>query len=211
MEEVLEVYQQPYDAQRPQVCMDEMPKQLLRDKYPPTLPHPGHPATQDYQSEAQATCNLFMFFEPVTGQRQVLTTARRTAVDWAQALKTLADVYYPHAERIILVLDNLNTHRFASLYKAFPPAEAQRLRQRFELHYTPRHGSWLNMAEIELSALERQCLARRLPTAAALDTEVQAWVTERNAAQVAVDWRFTTADARIKLKHLYPNYPAIHA
>lgn len=204
MEEVLDVYKRPYDPKRPQVCMDEMPKQLLAEKYDPLPSQPGCTFKQDYEYERKGTANLFMLFEPLAGKRYIQTSAHRTAVDWAHVMKFLSDELYPEAELIVLVMDNLNTHKLASFYETFEPQEAHRLSRRFEIHYTPKHGSWLNMAEIELSALTRQCLNRRIPDQETLDTEVQAWTSERNDMVVKVDWRFTTADARIKLKHLYP-------
>ncbi len=204
MEDVLDVYQRPYDPKRPQVCMDETSKQLLAEVRPPIQAKPGQPERYDYEYAREGVANLFMFVEPLAGKRHVRVTDRRTRVDWAEAMRDLADVYYPETEVIVVVLDNLNTHSSASFYEAFEPDEAHRLAQRFEFHYTPKHGSWLNMAEIELSALGRQCLARRIPDQAHLTTEVNAWEEERNASVVKVLWRFTTADARIKLAHLYP-------
>lgn len=198
------MYKRPYDPKRPQICMDELPKQLLAETNEPLPLQLGQVAKQDYEYARQGSANLFMLFEPLGGKRFIETTARRTAVDWAHAMQVLSDVHYPQAEVSVLVLDNLNTHTRAAFYQAFEAAEAQRLSRRFELHYTPKHGSWLNMAEIELSALVRQCLKRRIPDQETLEAEAQAWVNERNANVVKVDWRFTTADARIKLKHLYP-------
>jgi hypothetical protein len=204
MEDVLDVYVRPYDPRFPQVCLDELSTQLLVDSRSPLPVAPGRPAREDYEYVRHGTANCFMLSEPLRGWRDVLVTERRTKVDWAECIRLLVDVYYPAAERIVLVQDNLNTHSPASLYEAFPPAEAKRLADRLELHPTPKHGSWLNMAEIELSVLARQCLDRRLADRATLATEVAAWVSARNAAGAAVDWRFTAADARIKLKHLYP-------
>ena len=204
MEDVLEVYTQPYDPKRPQICMDETSKQLLSDVQEPLPMKPGHPERYDYEYEREGVANLFMFVEPLMGKRHVKVTDRRTKIDWAQAMRELSDVYYPDAEVIVVVLDNLNTHSPTSFYEAFEPEEARRLVNRFEFHYTPKHGSWLNMAEIELSALARQCLAGRIPDKVSLVTEVSAWEDERNASVVKVHWRFTTADARIKLAHLYP-------
>lgn len=204
MEDVLDVYKRPYDRKRPQICMDEMPKQLLTDKYEPLPMQTGKIAKQDYEYERQGVSNVFMLFEPLAGRRFIQTNPHRKSVDWAHVMQELSDVHYPDAEMIVLVMDNLNTHKLASFYEAFEPEEAHRLSQRFEIHYTPKHGSWLNMAEIELSALARQCLHRRIPDQQTLDVEAQAWVKERNKKVVKVDWRFTTADARIKLKHLYP-------
>ncbi len=205
MEDVLDVYTRPYDPRFPQVCLDELSTQLLADSRPPLPAAPGHPAREDYEYVRHGTANCFMLYEPLRGWREVVVTERRTRVDWAHCIRALVDAHYPAAERIVLVQDNLNTHGPASLYQAFPPAEAKRLADRLEIHPTPKHGSWLNMAEIELGVLDRQCLARRLPHREAVAQEVAAWVAERNAAGVAVDWRFTTADARIRLKRLYPS------
>jgi hypothetical protein len=204
MEDVLEVYTRPYDPKRPQVCVDETSKQLLDDVREPLPLKPGHPQRYDTEYEREGVANLFMFVEPLAGKRKVKVTERRTKKDWAQAMRELADEEYPEAEVIVVVMDNLNTHSPASFYEAFEPEEARRLVQRFEFHYTPKHGSWLNMAEIELSALGRQCLNRRVADQATLTAEVKAWQDERNASVVKVHWRFTTADARIKLAHLYP-------
>ena len=205
MEDVLDVYTRPYDPGHPQVCLDETSKQLVADTREPLPAAPGQPERVDYEYERKGTANLFMGFEPLTGQRQVKVTERRTAVDFAHVIQELVDVQYPQAEKIVLVLDNLNTHTPASLYEAFAPAEARRLMERLEIHHTPKHGSWLNMAEIELSVLARQCLDRRIPDPTTLAQEVAAWERQRNAAQCRVDWRFTTPDARIKLKRLYPS------
>ena len=204
MEDVLNTYVQAVNPQRPLVCMDEASKQLLADTQDPLPMQPGQPERFDYEYEREGVANLFMFFAPLQGKRHIKVTDRRTRQDWAQAMRELSDVHYPEAEKIVLVLDNLNTHSPASFYEAFEPEEAWRLTNRFEFHYTPKHGSWLNMAEIELSALARQCLNRRLADQATLTQEVAAWTEERNAQVVKVQWRFTTADARIKLKHLYP-------
>jgi DDE superfamily endonuclease len=202
---VLEVYTRPYDPRRPLICMDEIAKQLLRDARAPAPPAPGHAARVDDEYERGGVVNCLLFCEPLQGQRWVDVTERRTKRDWAQQIRELVDVRYPDAEQIVLVLDNLNTHTPAALYEAFAPAEAKRLTDKLELHYTPKHGSWLNSAEIELSVLSRQCLDRRVPDAATLAREVAAWQDRRNAAATPVDWRFTTDDARIKLKHLYPS------
>jgi hypothetical protein len=204
MEEVLDVYARPYDAARPLICMDETNKQLLDDTREPLPMIPGQPARIDHEYQRQGVANLFMFFEPLAGQRHLRVTDRRTRLDWAEVMRELADVCYPDAETIIVVLDNLNTHSAASFYEAFPPQEAHRLANRFEFHYTPKHGSWLNMAEIELSVLGRQCLDRRIPDQQTLATQVANWEAERNRKRIKVDWQFTTPDARIKLKHLYP-------
>lgn len=204
MEDVLDVYARPYDATRPVVTVDEGGKQLLGDVREPLPVRPASPAKQDYEYQRGGMANLFMAFEPLTGRRQVAVTERKTAVDFARFLQRLADEWYPQAERIVLVCDNLNTHTPASLYEAFPPAEARRLAERFEWHHTPQHGSWLNVAEMELSVVARQCLDRRIPDLETLRREVAAWQQRRNAAVVKVDWQFTTADARVKLKKLYP-------
>lgn len=205
MEDVLEVYTRPYDPRRPQVCLDETSKQLVAETRTPLPAAPGQPERVDYEYERQGTANLFMVFEPLAGQRRVKVTERRTAVDFAHLIQELVDEQYPQAEKIVLVMDNLNTHTLASLYEAFPPAEARRLMERLELHYTPKHGSWLNMAETELSVLATQCLDRRIPNPRTLTQEVAAWERQRNTAKCRVDWRFTTQDARIKLKRLYPS------
>jgi hypothetical protein len=206
MEDILSVYTRPYDP-RPLVCLDEMPEQLLADRRLPLPMEPGRPERVDYEYERRGTANLFLCCEPLAGRRWAAVTDRRTALDWARQIKELVDVRYPEAERIVLVMDNLNTHTPAALYGAFEPAEAKRLADKLELHYTPKHGSWLNIAEIELSVLSRQCLHRRIADKATLAAEVTAWQDRRNAAGAAVDWQFTAEDARIKLKRLYP---AIH-
>lgn len=205
MEQVLDLYQEPYDARFPLVCMDEKSKQLIGDTRVPLPPRPGTVAREDYEYARQDTCNLFIAFEPLQSWRHLAVTDHRTAVDWAHFMQQLSDVYYPQAEHIRIVMDNLNTHRAGSFYEAFEPAEAHRLALRFEFHYTPKHGSWLNMAEIEFSALEHMCLDQRLATQAALESEVGAWEQERNTTAGTVDWRFTTDDARFKLKSLYPS------
>jgi DDE superfamily endonuclease len=204
MEDVLAVYTRLYDPRRPQVCLDETSRQLLGEVTLPLPVEPGRPARQDHEYERRGVCNVFLVCEPLRGWRQVTVSDRRTRIDWAHCVKDLLDVCYPDAERVVLVQDNLNTHTPASLYEAFEPAEAKRLADRLELHYTPKHGSWLNMAEIELAVLAEQCLDRRLADRATLEREVAAWQAARNAAGRGVDWRFTTEDARIKLKHLYP-------
>jgi hypothetical protein len=205
MEDVLDVYTRPYDPRRPQICMDEVCKQLLREVRTPLPAAPGHAARSDCEYERGGVVNVFLFCEPLGARRWTAVTAQRTKVDWAHQIKDLVDVRYPEAERIVLVLDNLNTHSPASLYEAFPPAEAKRLADKLEIHYTPKHGSWLNIAEIELSVLARQCLDRRLPDGATLQEEVRAWQEHRDRTATTVDWRFTTEDARIKLKRLYPS------
>jgi hypothetical protein len=204
MEDVLEVYTQPYDPAYPQVCMDELSKQLVGETRVPLPPAPGLVARIDYEYERLGVANLFIFFEPLAGWRHLEVTAHRTKQDWAYAIRALVEVYYPDALKIRLVLDNLNTHVGGALYEAFPPAEARRLLDRLEFHYTPKHGSWLNMAESELSILSRQCLDRRIADPITLAREVAAWEARRNNAQATMDWRFTTADARITLAHLYP-------
>lgn len=200
MEDVLDVYT------RPVVCFDEVSRQLLRDVREPLPPTLGQVQRIDYEYERAGTVNLFLACEPLTGQRWVTVTERRTKVDFAQQLKHLVDEQYPQVDQIVLVLDNLNTHTPAALYEAFPPHEARRLTEKLEWHYTPKHGSWLNIAEIELSVLSRQCLHRRVPDRATMELEVAAWQARRNAAVSAIDWRFTTEDARIKLKRLYPSF-----
>jgi hypothetical protein len=204
MEDVLAVYTRPYDPRRPQVCLDETSRQLLGEVTPSLPPAPGQPAREDYEYQRHGVCNVFLVCEPLRGWRHVTVSARRTRIDWAHCVKDLLDVCYPDAEQVVLVQDNLNTHTPASLYAAFEPAEAKRLADRLELHSTPKHGSWLNMAEIELSVLSEQCLDRRLADRATLEREVAAWQATRNGAGRGVDWRFTTEDARIKLEKLYP-------
>jgi transposase len=204
-EDVLEVYTRPYDPQRPQVCIDETSKQLVAETRRPIPAAPGQPARVDYEDERQGTANLFMVCEPLAGQRRVKVTERRTSVDFAQLVREVLDEQYPEVEKLVLVMDNLITHKPASLYEAFEPAEARRLWERLEIHYTPKHGSWLNMAETEFSVLASQCLNRRIPDQSLLRREVAAWEQQRNAAECRVDWRFTTEDARIKLKRLYPS------
>jgi len=207
MEDVLEVYHRPYDPKRPLVAVDEASKQLVGEVVQPLPPEPGQPERFDYEYVRNGTANLFMVSEPLVGWRHVAVTARRTAKDYAEVLRWLAEDVYPDAEVIVLVQDNLNTHPLASLYEAFPPEQARRLAERFEVHYTPKHGSWLNVAEIELSVLARQCLDRRIASAEELQREVGAWEAERNERAVEVRWRFTTAEARIKLHRLYPSFP----
>jgi hypothetical protein len=205
MEDVLEVYHCPYDPQRPLVCFDEGTKQQVKETRLPLPAQPGQLAKYDYEYERNGTSNLFMFFAPLEAWRHIKVTDRRTMIDWAQCMRDLVDVHFPDADRIVVVMDNLNTHKLASLYEAFPPAEARRIAEKLEIHYTPKHGSWLNMAEIELSVLSRQCLNRRMPDQPTLQHEISAWETQRNDAASTVNWRFTTADARIKLKRLYPS------
>jgi hypothetical protein len=204
MENTLEVYKRRRNAKRPLVCLDETSKQLIAETRQPLPMLPGQPARFDYEYKRNGTANAFMLFAPLEGWRQVKITERRTAIDYAHVLKDLSDVHFPHAEKIVLVQDNLNTHVQASLYEAFEPAEARRLVERFEWHSTPKHGSWLNMAESELGVLSRQCLDRRIPDRATLQREVAAWVRRRNTYNVKADWHFTTDQARVKLKRLYP-------
>ena len=205
MEDVLDLYHEPYDPQCPTVCFDETSKQLVAETRPPRPAAPGRIAQYDYEYERNGVRNLFLFFEPLAGWRHIEVTERRTKLDWAHCMKELVDELYPNAERIRVVMDNLNTHNPAALYEAFKPQEARRLLNKLELHYTPKHGSWLNMAEIEFSALFRQCLDRRIPDAETLASEVAAWETDRNTKQTSANWRFTTDDARIKLSRLYPS------
>jgi hypothetical protein len=207
MEDVLDVYTRPLDPARPVVCLDETSRQLLAEARAPLPPAPGRPARHDPEYVRGGVVNLFLVCEPLQGWRQVRVSGQRTRLDWAHCVRELVDVHYPEAEAVVLVLDQLNTHSPASLYEAFPPEEAKRLAARLEIHCTPKHGSWLNMAEIELSALQRQCLDRRLGDRAAVEREVAAWVETRNGTAATIDWRFTTEDARIKLKRLYP---AVH-
>ena len=205
MEDVLDLYHEPYDPQCPTVCFDETSKQLVAETRPPRPAVPGRIAQYDYEYERNGVRNLFLFFEPLAGWRHIEVTERRTKLDWAHCMKELVDEFYPNAERIRVVMDNLNTHNPAALYEAFKPQEARRLLNKLEFHYTPKHGSWLNMAEIEFSALFRQCLDRRIPDAETLASEVAAWETDRNTRQTTANWRFTTDDARIKLSRLYPS------
>ena len=205
MEDVLEVYSRPYDPARPVICMDEKPYQLLGEVREPIPAEPGKVEKVDSEYKREGTCSIFIFTEPLAGWRYAEAFKRRTKVDWAQRVKWVLDNRYPDAEKVVLVMDNLNTHVISSLYEAFPPEEAFRLAQRLEIHYTPKHGSWLDIAEIELSALAAQCLGnRRIPSIELLNKELSAWETRRNADQKGVDWHFTTADARSKLKRLYP-------
>jgi len=204
MEDILEVYQRPYDPQRTLVCLDETSKQLIAETRVPIATKPGQPGRHDYEYRRNGTANLFMMFAPLEGWRHVKVTDRHTAVDYAQVLKELSDTHFPGSAKIVLVQDNLNTHKPASLYEAFPPAEARRLVERFEWHYTPKHGSWLDMAESELGVLSSQCLDRRIPDQQVLKEEVKAREADRNRKHAKADWQFTTADARVKLKRLYP-------
>jgi hypothetical protein len=206
MEDVLEVYKRPYDPKRPLICLDEMPKQLLTDTRA-TLPmQAGKAERLDYEYKRGGVADLFMLFEPLAGKRHIQITDQRRRIEWAEVMRIVADELYPEAEKIVVVLDNLNTHVLAAFYLAYEPSEARRLVERFELHYTPKHGSWLNMAEIELSAVVRQCLDRHIPDKDMLIREVQAWEDQRNSEVIKVHWQFTTADARVKLKSLYPKF-----
>ena len=208
MEDILEVYTRPYDERRPQVCMDEGSKQLVTDLREALPMQPGHPERIDYEYDPNGYCNLFVACEPLAGKRFLQVRERRTTRDWALFVRELIDVQYPKADKIVLVMDNLNTHSPASFYEVFEPAEAWRLSQKLEIHYTPLHGSWLNMAEIELSVLGRQALSGRLATMQQVQARVAAWQKRRDQQQAAIHWRFTTADARIKLKRLYPSNEA---
>lgn len=205
MEEVLDVYHRPHDPACPLVCLDETSKQLIKETRVPIPASPGRPARTDYEYERNGTANIFMLFAPLEGWRHVEVTDRHAAVDYARLLKDVSDRWFPDAQKIALVQDNLSTHKPGSLYEAFPPAEARRLVERFEWHYTPKHGSWLNMAETELSVVASQCLDRRIATKQRLIDEIAAWETERNKHHAKADWQFTTTDARVKLKRLYPS------
>lgn len=206
MEDVLEVYKRPYDPKRPVVCVDEMPKQLLMDTRDPLPMRNGEPERFDYEYKRGGVADLFMLCEPLAGKRHIEITDQRRRIEWAQVMRIVSDELYPDAEKIVVVLDNLNTHVLAAFYLAFEPQEARRLVERFELHYTPKHGSWLNMAEIELSALTRQCLDRRIPDKDTLIQQVKAWKDQRNSEVIKVHWQFSTADARTRLKSLYPKF-----
>lgn len=204
MEDILDIYELPYDPMRPVVCMDEKPYQLLGDARDPLPLRPGADTKTDHEYIRNGTCSIFVFVEPLGGTRHVSVRERRTAVDWALEIRHLADVMYPDVEKIVLVMDNLNTHRPASLYKAFPPEEARRILKRLEIHHTPKHGSWLNIAEIELNVMSRQCLSRRIETIGILRDELTAWGAERNDIGAEIHWHFQTSDAREKLISLYP-------
>lgn len=208
MEDVLEVYAEPYDPSRPKVNFDETNKQLIKETRAPLPAQPGQPPRFDYEYERNGTRNLFLFVEPQAGRRHVHVTEQRTRLDFAHEMQWLVDEGYPEASVIRVVLDNLNTHKIASLYNAFAPAEARRIARKLEFHYTPKHGSWLNMAEIELSVLQQQCLNRRIPADDTLRHEIAAWESQRNAEQATIDWRFSVTDARKKLKRLYPSLPS---
>ena len=204
MEDVLDVYERPFDPRFPVVGMDETSTQLIAETRIPVAAAPGYPARVDYEYERRGVANLFVWVEPLAGRRHVTVTERRTKTDRARFIRDLVDVHDPTAERVVLVLDNLNTHVGSALYETFPAAEARRLRTKLELHFTPKHGSWLNVAEIELSVLTRQCLRRRIPDREQLAAEIAAWEARRNARQATITWQFTTTNARIKLRHLYP-------
>jgi hypothetical protein len=206
MEDILDLYHRPYDPDVPLICMDEKPVQLLGDTRDPLPIIPHYPARYDYEYTRNGTASVFLFSEPLEGWRKVNARKQRTKVDWAQEVRELLVTDYPNARKIILVCDNLNTHTIGAFYTAFPPAEASMLVKRLEIHHTPKHGSWLNIAEIELSALSRQCLDRRLDNLTLLCQETKKWETSRNHNQKPVDWRFTSQDARIKLKRLYPQF-----
>jgi len=206
MEDVLSVYQRPFDPRRPVVCLDETSRQLLGEARPPLPPTPGRPARHDPEYVRGGVANLFLVTEPLRGWRAIMVSEQRTRLDFAACVKELVDVHYPEVERIVLVLDQLNTHSPASLYAAFPAAEAKRLTDKLEIHHTPKHGSWLNMAELELSVLQRQCLRQRLPNQGAMAREARAWARRRNDQTKRIDWQFTTTDARTKLRRLYPAF-----
>lgn len=204
MEDVLEIYHQPYDSRHPVICMDEQPIQLVKEIRIPIPAKPGKPVSYDYEYERNGTANIFLFTEPLTGWRKVVVTEHRTAVDWAQEIRNLLEQDYPDSEKVILICDQLNTHKLSSLYQAFEPARARDFVKKLEIHHTPKHGSWLNIAENELSVLTRQCLDRRIGDLETLEQETTAWYIERNKMPKSVDWQFTTEDARIRLKRLYP-------
>jgi hypothetical protein len=208
MEDILDLYCLAYDPTIPLICMDELPRQLIKEKRRPLPAVPGSPRRVDYEYERNGTANVFLFTEPLAGWRHVNVRERRTGVDWAHEIEELLEVHYPQAPFVRLVCDNLSTHKIGSLYETFEPTKARRLARRLEIHYTPTHGSWLNIAEIEFSALSRQCLKRRIPDMPALRRETHRWEQTRNEKQKGVDWQFTTEDARIKLKNLYPQYQA---
>ena len=208
MEHVLAVYTRPYDASRPLICMDEGAKTLQAQKHDPLPMQEGKVEREDYEYEREGFAHVFIAVEPIVGKRIVQARARRTKADWAYFMRELLEVHYPHAEKLVVVMDNLNTHSPASFYEVFKPEEAWRLSQKLEIHHTPLHGSWLNMAEIELSVLARQALSGRIPTLQALQERIAAWQERRNQRQTTISWRFTTADARIKLKRLYPSLEA---
>jgi hypothetical protein len=205
MEDVLDLYEEPYDPAYPVVCFDESPYQLISETRQVLPPEPGQPTRIDYEYRREGTCNLFLFFEPANSWRHVKVTDRRTAIDWADCMKDLVDIHFPDATLISVVQDNLNTHTPANLYAVFPPEEARRIISKLDFRYTPKHGSWLNMAECEFAVLQRQCLDTRLASAELVQARTAAWEVERNAAQATVQWRFTSPKARTKLKRLYPS------
>lgn len=205
MEDILEVYKRPYNPSHPLVCMDETSKQHIGETRIPIPAEPGQPEKYDYEYERNGVSNIFMIYEPLGGQRHVIVTDRRTKIDWAECIKNITDIHFPFAEKITLIMDNLNTHKPSSLYEAFAPEEARRILNRLEIHYTPKHGSWLNMAEIEFSVLQRQCLDCRIPDQEYLKRTIADWESDRNRKDVKVNWQFTTEDARIKLRRLYPS------
>ena len=205
MEDVLALYHQPFDPHRPLVCFDEGSKQLVAEVRYPLPPQPGQLARYDFEYRRNGTANMFICFAPLLGWRHIKVTDHRTMIDWAHCMRDLVDVHFPDAQKLVVVMDNLNTHKLASLYEAFPPAEARRIAEKLEIHYTPKHGSWLNMAEIELSVLARQCLSGRIPTLDRLQEMVMAWATPRNSREAKMKWQFTTEEARIKLHSLYPS------
>lgn len=205
MEDVLDLYAEPFDENRPQVCFDERPCQLISDKHEPLAGEPGKPKRIDYEYKREGTCNIFVIFQPLAGWRKVKVTEQRRKQDFAQSMKELVDEHFPQAQLIRVVLDNLNTHSPASLYEAFEPQEARRISRKLEFHYTPKHGSWLNMAEVEIAVLSSQCLNRRIGNTETLEREINAWEQARNQHRATVEWQFSTADARVKLKRLYPS------
>lgn len=204
MEDILDIYEQPYNPLHPVVCMDEKPYQLLGESRDPLPMRKGSDQKIDSEYVRRGTCSIFVFTEPLGGVRHLNVRSRRTSIDWAEEIKCMVDVYYPDAEKIILVMDNLNTHNISSLYKAFPPTEARRIAKRLEVHYTPKHGSWSNVAEIELNVMTRQCLKRRIDNIETLRSELSSWESERNNNSAGVDWQFTNSKARVKLISLYP-------
>lgn len=206
MEDVLDVYQRPYDKNCPVICMDEKPLQLLDETRQPIPMGIGQPRREDYEYVRKGTCSIFIFTEPLASWRTACARERRTRKDWAEQIRLLLEVYYPQAPKVCLVMDNLNTHTLASLYEAFPAQKARELAKRLEIHYTPKHGSWLNIAEIELNAMTTQCLGRRFGTLDKLETELSAWASARNSHAKSVHWQFSSSDARVKLHHLYPSF-----
>jgi transposase len=208
MEDILDLYARPYDPARPVVCFDECPYQLVEEVRQPLPARPGQPLRYDYEYRRMGTCNLFIAFQPALGWRQVEVTDRRTKQDFAHQMRALVDVHFPDAETIVLVLDNLNTHTLAALYEAFEPAEARRIARKLEFHFTPNHASWLNMVEIELSVLSRQCLGGRIPSTEHLQHQIAPWQVDRNARQATVRWQFSVSDARDKMQSLYPSHPS---